>query len=310
MWDAFLRTGPRAAYGTAAAWGRPRFLDSPFMLTPYGRGWHVDRPRFDALLAERARLRGATVRLGTRVVDTTRVEDGWLLRLARGEALTARFLVDASGRRAAIARRLGARVVAADRLIGFARFFDVEDDRESVTLVEPFREGWWYTAGLPQRRRIVACMTDADIAARLGLLRGERWRELLEETARVGRTVTAGTPQGALVARSAASQRLDPACGEGWIAVGDAASTFDPLSSQGILKALRSGIFASYAVADRLSRGDAAGLERYRRYITREAMAHRRAQAKYYREERRWPQSQFWSRRHDDTGVALRPALA
>lgn len=33
-------------------------------------------------------------------------------------------------------------------------------------------------------------------------------------------------------------------------------SCFDPLSSQGILKALRSGIFASYAIVDRLLHAD------------------------------------------------------
>ena len=43
------------------------------------------------------------------------------------------------------------------------------------------------------------------------------------------------------------------------LCVGDAASSFDPVSGQGILKALRSGVFASYAVADWLRQGDARG---------------------------------------------------
>ena len=41
----------------------------------------------------------------------------------------------------------------------------------------------------------------------------------------------------------------------------------DPLSSQGIFKALRSGTFASFAIGDLRARQDAAGLERYRRYV-------------------------------------------
>ena len=45
------------------------------------------------------------------------------------------------------------------------------------------------------------------------------------------------------------------------LCVGDAASCFDPVSGQGIFKALRSGVFASYAVGDFRLRADDAGRE-------------------------------------------------
>jgi len=79
--------------------------------------------------------------------------------------------------------------------------------------------------------------------------------------------------------------------------VGDAASLFDPLSSQGILKGFRSGIFAAYAIGDLLVKGDATGLERYRRYVRQEFESYSRVRARYYTEERRWPESPFWRRR-------------
>jgi flavin-dependent dehydrogenase len=81
------------------------------------------------------------------------------------------------------------------------------------------------------------------------------------------------------------------------IAVGDAASRFDPISAQGIVKALRSGIFASYAVADWLRRGDPAGLRRYRTLVQREFAAYRRTLRDYYALEQRWPDRPFWQRR-------------
>jgi flavin-dependent dehydrogenase len=55
--------------------------------------------------------------------------------------------------------------------------------------------------------------------------------------------------------------------GDSWLAVGDAASTFDPLSSQGIVKVLRSGVCASYAIADPLTGGIDPGLAGYRRNV-------------------------------------------
>ncbi len=299
VWEAFLASEPGASHGTSSAWGGAGFRDNPFVLSARGPGWHIDRTRFDSLLAEQARRRGADLRLRSRVAGAERGPSGWRLRLAGGGEIEARFLVDASGRGAWLARRLGARVRAEDRLVGFARFFTVPEPGESVTLVEPFSEGWWYTAPLPDRRRVVALMTDADIARRLRAGSPEGWQERLDDTARVGPAVAGGAPAAPLLARSAASQRLEPVAGDDWIAVGDAASTIDPLSSQGMLKALRSGIFAAYAVADRLVHGESAGLERYEGYVARELAAHRRARARYYSEETRWPESIFWNRRRE-----------
>src|SRR5438309_1947961 len=44
---------------------------------------------------------------------------------------------------------------------------------------------------------------------------------------------------------------LDRITGDSWIAIGDAASMVDPLSSAGVLKALKSGV----AAADRITEG-------------------------------------------------------
>ena len=105
-------------------------------------------------------------------------------------------------------------------------------------------------------------------------------------------------PSSPIIIRSTASRRLEPVATERWLAVGDAASRFDPLSSQGIVKALRSGIFASYAIGDWLIQGDDSGLQRYRRYVTEEFRNYSEMRAKYYCQEQRWPASQFWLRRH------------
>lgn len=103
--------------------------------------------------------------------------------------------------------------------------------------------------------------------------------------------------RGPVRARSTESRYLEPASGAGWLAVGDAASIFDPLSSQGIVKALRSGVYAGYAIADRLLRGDDSGLTRYRRFVQVEFESYASLRADYYRAERRWPDSAFWRRR-------------
>jgi len=172
--------------------------------------------------------------------------------------------------------------MAFDRLTGFARLFEEKERSDPRTLVEAFSDGWWYTAGLPGGLRIAACLTDADLARRMRLGEPSSWDRRLQATGRVRELLRGARPQGPVLVRATPSRRLDRVTGDGWLAVGDAASLFDPLSSQGILKGLRSGIFASYAIGDFLTHGDAAGLERYGRYVRDELESYSRVRARYY----------------------------
>jgi hypothetical protein len=73
--------------------------------------------------------------------------------------------------------------------------------------------------------------------------------------------------------------------------------TVDPLSSQGILKALRGGVFAAYASSDRLA-GDRQAFARYAHFVAAEHDRERAARAAVYARERRWAAAPFWRRRH------------
>jgi flavin-dependent dehydrogenase len=297
VWAEFQAEQHRPVYSTSSAWGHSRPQENHFIYSPHGSGWHLDRARFDAFLAQQAAGRGAEILLPARPVGIERSRDLWAMRLSDGTALHARFIVDATGRSAAFARKMGARRIASDRLFGFARFFTLDADTDPDTLIEAFPQGWWYTAPAGEHR-VVACMTDSDLAHALGLRDERRWLSLLSETRSIGRRVGTGSPYGAPLVRPARSGCLDRICATDWLAVGDAASTYDPLSSQGIVKSLRSGIFASYAIADRLGHSDTTGLARYEKFVQREFAAYRRVHAQYCAEENRWPDSDFWRRRH------------
>ena len=295
VWESFKHQGHQEAHGTSAAWGAAQPHHNEFFFMPNNVGWHLDRAAFDAMLAAEARHRGASLILDTRVRDAQHSSEGWRLNLSDGNTITARFIVDATGS-AALARRCGARFIEIDCLVGVAGFFD-QCNGDPGTLIEAFEHGWWYTAGLPESRRIVICMTDADVARRLRMHETKEWRRALWAMSHVGARVGKTGVVKTVLVRSASSRRLDPAAGLDWLAVGDSVSRFDPLSSQGIVKALRSGIFASYAISDLLVRGDRDGLKRYDRYVAEEFESYNETRRKYYREEQRWPASEFWRRR-------------
>ena len=302
VWDTFQAQGHREVFGTTAAWGSATPFDNDFIYRPANTGWHLDRAAFDAMLAGAAHRQGATLLLDTRVCDSQRAGNEWRLTLSSGESLAACFVVDATGGAAALARRCGARFVEVDNLVGIAGFFQCSAGNPS-TLIEAFEDGWWYTAGLPGGRRIVACMTDADLARRMRLHDAQEWRRKLATVSNVATAVQGAKPEGRIAVRSASSRRLEPAAGKDWLAVGDSASRFDPLSSQGVFKALRSGIFASYAIGDLLTRHTDAGLDRFRRYVLEEFKSYSAVRTKYYREEQRWPESEFWLRRHANSNA-------
>jgi len=296
VWKDFCALGSREVFGTTAAWGQPAPVDNDFIFMPANTGWHVERASFDRMLATAAQARRATLLQQTSLREFHWEDEQWHLKLSTGDTLSARFIVDATGGKAAIAQRLGARFENLDRLVGIARFFE-NDGNDPRLLVEAFEHGWWYTAGLPGGKRIVSCVTDPDLAHHLELNKTEEWQKRLAAAPVISSVVRECKPSGALVAQSAGSRRLEPPANERWLAVGDAASRFDPLSSQGIFKALRSGVFASYAIGDWLTRSDDAGLGRYCRYVAKEFESYCETRAKYYSQEQRWPTSEFWLRR-------------
>jgi len=296
VWDAFSALGACESFGTTSVWGAAVPLDNEFIFMPSSTGWQVDRRSFDAMLADEAGKRGVNIVLGTSLRSAQRVGHGWRLSLSSGRELSTSFVVDATGGAAFFARRAGARFVDLDRLVGVSQFFECRDG-DSRLLVEAFADGWWYTAGLPDGKRITCCGTDADVAQQLNLTEPDVWRQQLAQTRNVSHVMKTCKPCSSIFVRSTNSRLLNPVASEDWLAVGDAASRFDPLSSQGIIKALRSGIFASYAIADLLVRKDNTGLRRYQRYVTEEFRSYRQTRAKYYRQEQRWPHREFWRRR-------------
>ncbi|MGW2543826.1 hypothetical protein ACWC5I_23840, partial [Kitasatospora sp. NPDC001574] len=86
----------------------------------------------------------------------------------------------------------------------------------------------------------------------------------------------------------------------GWVAAGDAALAFDPLSSQGILTALHTGARAGRTVADCLTDPGrtTAALAGYTDFLDGIATAYTGNHALSYRQEQRWADQPFWQRRH------------
>lgn len=303
LWPDFVDAGFLPAHASAAAWGRREVVENHFIHSARGHGWHLDRARFDALLQARTAAAGGELLAGQRPRAIVRAPGGWLATLDDDARIAARFVVDASGRQAVLARLLGLERQRADKLAAYLAYLPDGRDGDPRTLIEARPDGWWYTAPLPGGRRVVGCQTDADLGRQAGLQKVENWLDALAATDWIGQAMgkDAGAgwlaPPAGIWVRPAGTARVAQVCDDDWLAVGDAAISFDPLSSQGISKALRGGIFAAYAIADRLLRNDGQGLLRYQTLLEVEFADYQAAYADYYGRERRWPDAPFWRRR-------------
>jgi flavin-dependent dehydrogenase len=81
------------------------------------------------------------------------------------------------------------------------------------------------------------------------------------------------------------------------VAVGDAASAYDPVSAQGIVKALCDGEAAAYAIARFFADGGEATLLAYQDAVFARFRDYLRLRQHLYGLERRWPRSPFWRHR-------------
>lgn len=313
VWEGFRGTGPLPSWGTRSVWDDPEPVDRSHLSSGYGSGWHVDRLAVDRMLATAAGAAGADVRTGTAVVEVGRAAAGWEVRGAGGQRWAGRVLVDATGRRAGVGRRLDGQRLAFDRMVAVAaEWAGVDPAREGYLLVEAAAEGWWYTAPLPGGRLVGMVMTDADLCRRDGLRDGLRWWRRLRgagaTAARVAaaRGATAGAdPRGVSgilaepCVHPAASHRLrrsdDP---RPWLAVGDAGLAVDPASGSGVLRALRSAADAAQVVELLLDAPAAGGpaVARYEFRRDRECTEYLRERARYYAGVRRF-RTPFWARR-------------
>jgi flavin-dependent dehydrogenase len=261
-------------------------VEIDFAGNPYGCGWHIDRNRFDLMLCQRASAAGARLFLDRSVKWIPNV-DGW-----QAENSNARFLVNATGRhgmgldRSTVREREDDLLSVVFRMSGWA-----DDSHDLRTCIEAAPGGWWYSAPLPDGSRLAMFFTGSEIYREHGI----SIEEQLQSAPLTRRRLGSGRASPARIT-NAVSGLSTPVFGENWLAVGDSASCYDPLSGRGIFKALRHGELAAGAI-DACLRGNPDSLERYSSHIRQEFEAYSRQRRQFYAAEQRWADHPFWRAR-------------
>jgi len=303
LFPAFLTQGHSPCFGNRADWGSQEPVEMDFLRDPDGHGWHLDRARFEGWLRGIAVERGAELLAPARLRGILWDTEQWRVELeSAGQPMevTVDFVIDAGGRAAPVATRLGGHRQKHDSLVCSWLQGDAENvgADAGLTYVEASEHGWWYTAAIPGNRRVLAFHTDADLPAARAAADPEILMAQALRTAELARLLA----ECAFVPRrngftAAHTGAVDPCAGRAWLAAGDAAMSFDPLSSQGLLNALFTGLAAAEA-ADRHLSGCEDALAGYVETLSRIWLAYRQHLSFWYAAETRWPHAPFWKRRH------------
>jgi flavin-dependent dehydrogenase len=278
LWESFCAAGHVAGYERRVAWGSEAIQESS-LFRPEGNLWHVNRARFDADLRDALLLRGIPIVDYAKLHAVRRDGEAWIVDVDQVPDLACRFVVDATGRARAIARRLGVRPHIHDRLVALTAVIPRNKSTafDHAMLIETTPQGWWYAAPVPQGH-VLAFFTDADIAPHN--LRG------------AFRTV-------------AANSALTPTAGtEGWLAVGDACAAHDPLCGWGVHRAMTNGLLAAEAIATDLSQHSKLALSAYAHRCRQQFDDYLAGLARHYSREQRWADAPFWHRRMNEQSLA------
>jgi flavin-dependent dehydrogenase len=313
--------------GNTVWWANGRERSEPF--SEGASGFHAERGRLERVFHDHARAAGVRIVLGgvRRATRHDIPDDGqagpnrrpsedapWAIE-ARSDGtgerheLTARWVLDATGRAGAIAKPALRRPDASTSTLAIVRRWRTGPGapRPAHTLVESYRDGWAWSVPLSASERCVTAMVDPRLS---GLERGSSLDRLyageIAKTKQLSRLLAGAEPVGRSWACPASLYTASVFGGPGFLLVGDAASFIDPLSSYGVKKALASAwlaaVTAHTALVDPELEVDARSFhDRRERDVYR---SYRRLSAPFFREAALAYAHAFWERRAEAVASA------
>lgn len=298
--DLLAHPAHRKSMVSFTAWGSDTLLERHAAGQFGGMGHVINRGHFETALVERVRQTAGIVRVDGSLATFSRGDAGWTLKTDSSQVINASMLIDATGRLAMIGRtQTSQRRI--DRLVAayaFLKQTDLDIDPTPATLIEAVEGGWWYATLLANRQLALNFYSDPDLMPRRTSTRLDLWQQMVGKTRSIARWIESAGYEISEPPRlaSAGTAWLENAAGADWLAVGDAAVSFDPLSAHGMTTALWTGNEAAKAAALALS-GDGAALDSYAARLRLGVEQYDSERREIYAREMRFTHHPFWQRR-------------
>ena len=181
-----------------------------------------------------------------RLGNITRRRGGWHASIREPDGsnfdVHSRSVVDASGRNAIFARGQEARRIHRGDMIAIVGWLKPGEGPirpRAMLTVESCSVGWWSLSSGADEALVATLYTSSHMIKTAGVAYDMWWAHALGKTRSVAGTLrNAGAMLDDIAVYAAFPSRLSKMFGEGWIAIGDAAVAFDPVSGQGVAVAV------------------------------------------------------------------------
>jgi FADH2 O2-dependent halogenase len=230
--------------------------------------YHVDRSKFDMLLLKHAESQGCHIVQGASVREVVFDDDdfasGVHMAVAGQEVFVpARIVVDAGGRGTRLGRQLGLRHdhPVLDQFGLHAWFFDVDrgkratEDYTHIFFIPELR-GWAWQAPINSEITSIGLVADRALYQKTGMSVEDFFDAGLVKNAALEKAIRSAKRINDLKGEINYSYQLEKVCGNGWLAIGDAARFIDPIFSSGVSAAMHTARFTAERIQVALESGD------------------------------------------------------
>ncbi|WP_417800735.1 NAD(P)/FAD-dependent oxidoreductase [Tenacibaculum sp.] len=308
--DAVKQTIFRNNLGMQSYWGSNQLQIVDHLRNPDGFSRSLDRKEFEIYLRKVAIERGVDCIWGTRLSNSSYEDNYWKVTTKSDDlknrithTIQAKFVIDATGRQSHFTKSLGIQRTSYDKLISC--WISLPNTQENtMSTIAADELGWWYSAVVPDNKRVIAFQTDADLVDRNTFKHVNTFLSFAKQHKLIQPLIDGNeTTVNFHGTVSANSTRLEQVAGKQWIALGDAAMSFDPLSSQGMFNAMANAmqlqkLLINYDFIKDLNSTKEEHFNRlYKNQLQQVWNHYLKHKNFFYSTETRWKEATFWKRR-------------
>jgi flavin-dependent dehydrogenase len=295
--ELFEESSFKKTFGYHSLWGTKQVVDTNFFFHhPYKYGLKLNKQKL---------LRNLTIKAKSNIIE---FDKSFQLTLSEGNVcvrtqqqntpleINAKLIVDATGRNRAVLKQLNIESDYYDHLIASSCHLPkVKHDKlKHEVFVESFENGWGIVSALNESTNVITVFTKKGNTILPRLKEYENWKTALSETS-ILKDFLVDNLNPKVIGGDANSSKATKVTGSNWLALGDAAISFDPLSSHGISNALYCAKTATVAIESFLESNSAFPLEQYENTLHLIFDEYLKNKTKLYAAEKRWKGSAFWN---------------
>lgn len=289
--NAYLKT-----YGYHSMWGSSRVTDINFYhQNLFKNGLKINKHQTLEALRSEIKEHMISYSKGFEIIHEAH---GSTVVLAKNEGIKivqGKILVDATGRNRAVLQKLNIQSTIHDELVAVSCHIPKIKHPKLTheVYVESFKDGWGIVSALNETENICTIYTHKGHEILSRLKEVSQWKTALAETTYL-KDFLVETEHIKFKGGNANSSVANQTAGTNWLALGDAAMSFDPLSSHGITNAVFTSAKAATTIEKKLLEADPDAFFEYDK--TMKAIFEQYLESKnlLYRQETRWKDSEFW----------------